>query len=288
MNYFDLHCDTLSACFDKGQRVEHNDLQFAIDRTCFFDRVYQTFAIFVHDRYQKIAAEKRFCDIYSVYQETDFSKVKPILAIENGVALGGKIENVRRYRDMGIRLMTLTWNAENELGGGASTDIGLSNFGKSAVCEMEKCGMIVDVSHLSNRAFWDVAKVATKPFIATHSNSKAVCNHRRNLDDEQIKTIISFGGIIGLNLYPVFLSCKNKANFNDIFRHIEHFLSVGAEDHLALGTDFDGADMMPEWDRVEKMPAVYQKISEKFGENTANKIFYENAKKFFDKYVKLG
>jgi membrane dipeptidase len=137
--------------------------------------------------------------------------------------------------------MTLTWNGENELACGVEAGSGgLSAFGKEVVYEMNRLGMLIDVSHLSERAFWDVLSISKAPVMASHSNAKSLCDHKRNLKDEQILAISRMGGVIGLNFYPPFLSNSGVANMEDCIRHIDRILAVGGENCLGLGSDFDG------------------------------------------------
>ena len=106
--------------------------------------------------------------------------------------------------------------------------------------------MAIDVSHLSEKGFWDVCEHSNKPFIASHSNAKAICKNKRNLSDEQIREIIRLGGCIGINFYPVFLTDNTYCGVCDIIKHIEHILSLGGENNLGFGSDFDGIDILPD------------------------------------------
>ena len=168
------------------------------------------------------------------------------LTIEDGGVLGEKIENVKKFYDMGVRLVTLTWNHENAIGYPNSYDAevmnkGLKPFGKEVVAEMERLGMVVDVSHVSDGVFWDVAELATKPFLASHSNARAVCGHKRNMTDEMIKALADKGGVMGLNLGPEFVgSVEGVTRMEDLVAQILHIRNVGGAGVLALGSDFDG------------------------------------------------
>ena len=145
-----------------------------------------------------------------------------------------------------MRAITLTWNGENELGSGHTTDHGMSEFGKAAVREMEKENILVDVSHLNDPGFADLLEVATKPFVATHSNARALCSHKRNLTDVQIKEMVRRGCLIGLNYYGPFLRDGGAVrSLDDVYRHVAHFFDLGARKNLVLGSDFDGS-VLPE------------------------------------------
>jgi len=186
-------------------------------------------------------------------------KTAAILTVENGSALAGRLERAEVLARDGVRMVTLTWNGENELGSGHGTDRGLSPFGREAVRELERQGILVDVSHLNDRGFDGLLEIAEKPFVASHSNARAVCGHQRNLTDGQIRELVRRGCLIGLNFYNAFLRNDGcPATLDDLWRHVEHFLSLGAENCLALGSDADGADLPPCLDSPEKFACLYQ------------------------------
>ena len=162
---------------------------------------------------------------------------------------------------------------------------GLKSFGKRMVEEMNELGMIVDVSHLSDGGFWDVAKIATKPLVASHSNAKEVCKHPRNLSREQFEAIKNSGGLVGLNFYKAFLNdVPEKACMEDVIRHAEYFLSLGGEDVLSLGGDWDGADLPDDMPGLAAIPDLYELFLRKnYGESLVQKLFYGNAASFFQR-----
>ena len=139
----------------------------------------------------------------------------------------------------------------------------------------------MDVSHLNEPSFWELCDFAEKPFIATHSNAKAVCNHPRNLTDDQIIEIRNRKGLIGLNFYLDFLAERTPVIMQNLFQHIGHFLNLGCQDVLAIGSDFDGATV-PEWlCGIETVANLYENMVEYYGRDIANKIYFENAQNFF-------
>lgn len=210
------------------------------------------------------------------------------LTIENGLALNHKIENVARFAALGVRMMTLTWNAHNPIGDGADVKDakGLTAFGKEVIGEMERCGMIVDISHASQALFYDVAERTRLPFVASHSNAFSVTPHRRNLTDEQIAVIRERGGLIGLNFHNAFLNAQpEQACMEDILRHAAHFLSLGCEDCLCFGSDFDGGSLPHDIQNS----LVYDKIAalmlhHHYDEGVIRRIFYDNALNFFENF----
>lgn len=175
-------------------------------------------------------------------------KVACLLAIEGGEALEGKLGNLRMLHRLGVRLITLTWNHRNQIASGQSEGQeggGLSNFGRKVVQEMNRLGMIVDVSHLNDPSFWDVLESSVDPIIASHSNARALCNHPRNLNDDQIRALADRGGVIGVNFYPYFLDPTGAAFIGHVIDQIDYLVKVGGIQSVALGSDFDGIDQVP-------------------------------------------
>lgn len=191
-------------------------------------------------------------------------KIAAFLTIEEGSALEGRVERLREFYDDGVRLLTLTWNYPNELGypniGYRDAEKGLTQAGREAVCEMERLGMIVDVSHLSDRGFYDVADMMKRPFIASHSNARAVTDHPRNLTDDMIRRIAQAGGVIGLNFANLFLGTSPISRITDMVRHAQYIYRVGGAEVLALGTDFDGIDPQVEIGDVSQLPRLWDAL----------------------------
>jgi membrane dipeptidase len=213
-------------------------------------------------------------------------KVSAILTVEEGGVLGNKIERLDEFYEMGVRLLTLTWNFENSLGFPRSLEPdamsrGLKPFGLEVVRRMQELGMIVDVSHLSDGGFWDVALAAErgkKPFIASHSNARSIHGHPRNLTDEMLKAIADSGGIIGVNFYPLFLCGGEKAAVEQIISHINHIHKVAGIDAIAIGTDFDGFDDPHEIPDSSKLGLLSDALSVAgYSEGEIEKICWKNA-----------
>jgi hypothetical protein len=167
------------------------------------------------------------------------SRIGVLLTIEDGGVLGDKIGNVKKFYDKGVRLVTLTWNHENAIGYPNSYEPeimnkGLKPFGKEVVKEMERLGMVVDVSHVSDGVFWDVAEMATKPFLASHSNSRAMCEHRRNLTDERFLRIARRGGIVGVSLAPQHLTRGEICTVHDVVSNNEAVRRASMSKRLAI------------------------------------------------------
>ncbi|MFS8525266.1 MAG: dipeptidase [Limnochordales bacterium] len=189
-----------------------------------------------------------------------------LLSIEDGAALEGSLSALRAFYRLGVRAMGLTWNGRNELGEGVGAAKGagggLTAFGRDVVREMNRLGMIVDVSHLSEAGFWDVLEISDAPVIASHSNAKAVCDHRRNLTDRQIKALADAGGVMGINFCPPFLADGGRASVEDIVRHVDHIVDLVGPGHVGLGSDFDGISSTPEGaEDVARLPAVTEALA---------------------------
>ena len=175
-------------------------------------------------------------------------KIGLILSIENGIAIGKDLCLLRTYHRLGVRLMGLTWNYRNGLGDGVARPNGrrgLTSFGRETLSEMERLGMIVDVSHLNERTFWQVVEATEKPLVATHSNALSICRSPRNLSDSQIKAISQRNGFIGLNFCGYFLNDSGEASIDDVVKHASHIAELAGTRVLAIGSDFDGTASLP-------------------------------------------
>lgn len=305
MRYFDLHCDTLYECLMRDRSLYGNDLQLSLERGLGNFPWIQCFAIWMPDEYRGPKAIDYFDRTYDTFKNEallhsayimqcqsaeDFKRAEKeqkcgaILTVEGGSAAAGSIERIWYMAALGVKIMTLTWNGTNEIGDGANVKdgTGLTEFGKKAVAEMEYTGIVVDVSHACDALFYDVASLAKKPFIATHSNSRTVCNHRRNLTDEQFCTIRDAGGIVGLNFCKFFLKEDGNSDLVDIQKHIDHFLSLGGENMICIGSDFDGTDMPGNITGIESMEPLYEALlKQNYSQSLVDSIFFGNAYKFF-------
>lgn len=309
MKYFDLHCDTLGFCSGREKDILCGEFHVDLDKNN-FEAYVQCFAVFVDDNkkdeegfnYAVKAYEylDKLCSehpelIKKVNTYSDIEKITKegacaaIFTLEGGRAIGENIENIEKLYEMGIKMITLTWNGSTALGDGIfeKNPRGLTDFGAEAIKEMEKKNIVIDISHASVPLFYDVEKIATKPFVASHSNSKSICSHPRNLSDEQFKIICERKGLVGLNYYNAFLDDDEKnASVESIVRHADHFLSLGGEDIVALGSDFDGCSMPSDILGIESVGDIRAAfLKHGFGEQLTEKIMYENAANFFSKAI---
>lgn len=321
MRIFDLHCDTIDALAyadvpyfrpfmaDKqGGTLSHNDIQLAADRTgcpwC------QCFAIYVpddltaldltaHEFYQRardwFAADvtradgivRQVRDGREIDALLDGTSMAAILTVENGSPIE-RLEVLDEMAADGVKMITLTWNAANAIASGQWATGGLTSFGHDVVRAMEDRRIVVDLSHANEESFWDVAHMARRPFAASHSNARSVCNHPRNLTDDQFRAIRDAGGIVGINYYRAFLTERwadegtaDEVTFDELAAHIEHFLDLDGERAIALGSDFDGSTT-PAWlDACEKVAPLHERVAARFGASVAQRMFWDNAHDFF-------
>ncbi len=302
---FDLHCDTLYECAvrargDLCRNTGALDLTRGLALT---DEWVQAFAVWTPDNdlhgapaFRRCCRMLRWahqqcrryadrldlvCNAKQLYTQTDRSACQMLLTVEGGHALGGDLRNIPELAKLQVKVITLTWNGENELGYGAvsGTREGLKPFGMEAVAAMEAHRIVVDVSHLNERGFWDVAEHATRPFIASHSVSAAVHPHPRNLTDAQFDAIRDRGGLAGISLCAAHLG---GATPETVERHAEHFWARGGERTVAIGTDLDGTDLPPEWDGIAFLPRLYEHFLRKnYPESLLDRLFFGNSYDFF-------
>lgn len=214
-------------------------------------------------------------------------KTACILTVENGSALAGHLERVAMLAQDGVKMITLTWNGENEIGAGSQAGHGLSAFGKAVIPELERHNILIDISHLNDSGFYDLLDIASKPFVASHSNARSICGHSRNLTDGQIRELVTRRCLIGLNYYNAFLRSDHEtASLDDFYRHLIHFLELGAEDALALGSDFDGASMPPCLDSMEKAAFLGDYLTGRgLSCQLTEKILWRNALEFWEQNI---
>lgn len=215
--------------------------------------------------------------------------VAAVHTIENARMFAADLGLVERYAADGLLMASISWNAAGPLASGHDTHEHVSELGARAIAEMERNRVVLDVSHLNDECFDDVCRLSTRPFVASHSNSRAVCDHRRNLTDRQFAEIRERGGVVGLNYCDKFLSNEvleghaTDVSFDEVAAHIEHWLDLGGEDVVALGGDLDGATVPSLLDGADKMPAFQGLLEHRFGSTITRKLCYANALAFFER-----
>lgn len=208
------------------------------------------------------------------YDNKNKGLISIFLGLENGSPIGHSIERLREFYDKGVRYVTLCHSRDNQICDScASMDKtwhGLSPFGREVVAEMNRLGMLVDVSHISDEAFYDVLECSSKPVVATHSCCRALACHPRNMTDDMIRALACNGGVIQINFYPVFLDSDfpedemftaPRPSYRRIADHIDHVVQLVGIDHVGIGSDFDGIDVTPEgMDDVSELPELFAEL----------------------------
>lgn len=364
MKIIDMHCDTISELADRGGELWKNSGHLDLKRMQESGYLLQNFALFVDIGKCTPTPWERVCALYEVYRtelEKNKNRIVPVLCyedilkneacgklsafltVEEGAVCGGSLERLRELYDMGVRMLTLTWNYRNELGwpatrrclgqsrgdvdgrlteksvqekipgtgrsscagenpttaietekgetgirgsDGRDAACGLTETGRNFVTEMERLGMIPDVSHLSDAGFDDVWECTKKPFVASHSNARAVCPSLRNLTDDQIRRLAERGGCMGLNYYDKFLvdggSKDPEVLWEALIRQARHITDVGGMEILGLGSDFDGIPTNPALPSAEAMPVLWDRLKTAgFTENQLDGIFWGNVMRVY-------
>ena len=269
MNYtiFDGHCDTPIELWRNQAALRENSSAISLSRAKTLGGYAQFFAFctaWIEDGLSHTEQYRRALAYFmnQLHENADMAalcrttedaetairagKAAAFLAIEGAEAIDCDPGRLDEAYEQGVRMISLIWNIDNSLTGSCKTGTGLTQKGKDFFRRAQRLGMVVDVSHLSERGFWDMTELAEKPIVASHSDAFAVCPHPRNLTDAQFRAICDLGGTAGLNLYGPFLTDGPRVTFDDLRRHLDHFLDLGGEGHLALGADLDGCSVLPE------------------------------------------
>ncbi len=289
MEYFDLHCDTLYKATVENTSLNCCDYHISLDKAKFLKKWVQLFAVWIPDEIRGEDATRLFLRAVEVFKNNCVNNetIDMRLSVENASMLSGDIRNIELLVKNKVQSLTLTWNGENELGCGAEcrNAHGLTSFGREVVKQLEENHIAIDLSHASDELFYDVIMIAKKPVFATHSNSRAITDIKRNLTDEQFEIIRDMGGIVGLNFYKGFLNIdEEKASIEDLVRHAEHFLNLGGENTLAIGSDFDGAAMPNDIKGIETISEIYRRFEHEFGAKLTKNIFFDNANMYFTNF----
>ncbi len=318
MKFIDMHCDTLMVLlFQDREKMDLYDSPYTmvdLKRMREGGQMAQFFAAFLPSpgTYERFSGEPMDDDVYietlraallrnmeehqdiirMAYNADDIlrndaeGKMSAVFTIEDGRSVNGSLDKLRHYYDMGVRAMALTWNFHNCFGSPNSSDPkimaeGLTDFGKDAVRYMQELGMLVDVSHLSEGGFWDVAEICAKPFIATHSNCRDLSPHQRNLSDAQLKKLADCGGVTGINFAPAFLNAditRTDSRAELMAVHARHMANVAGTDVIALGSDLDGIRGDLEVGSSDKFGLIEDALKRHgFTNDEIEKIFWKNA-----------
>ena len=294
---FDGHCDTAYELWRSGQPLEENTCHIDLRKASAFGAYAQVFAFCSYAGraavdcaamlteplavLRKEVRENAACIAFADTRETILEtlaegKTAALLSVEGAEVIACDLRNLAALRGQGFRMLTLTWNADNALAGCHQSDDGLTAQGRAFVREAQALDILVDVSHLGECAFWNLVDITAKPILASHSNARALCDHSRNLTDDQLRAIAETGGTVGLNLYPPFLG--EHADFETLLRHLEHMLTVCGETHVALGGDLDGCDFLAAgFASVADYADFYAFLSARgYAEDLLDRLFFRN------------
>lgn len=307
MNFpvFDLHCDTALALLGEDLRqagsLRKNEYHIDLERATALPGYAQCFAcfttpwdqlpddttvtqLFEREMVTVLREVEKNSDLISlVYTAKEIKenrkkgKMSAILTIEGPAGFGFDPALLEDLYKIGFRITTLGWNEKNVLCGSHKTGGGLTELGKEYVFEAQRLGMLIDVSHISDEAFWDIMEITNGPIIATHSNSRAVHDVSRNLTDDMFRAIMKTGGVAGMNMYTEFLG--ENATLDTVCDHVLHWLELGGEKHIALGGDLDGCEALPVgFAGVQDYPKLAEcLLARGVNEQTVYDIFWNNA-----------
>lgn len=248
----------------------------------------------VESNKEKMAIATSYKEIIKTVKD---GKIAAVITVEGGEPLEGKIESLRTIYRLGARSLTLTHFPRNELGDGSGADSGshLTEFGREVVEEMNRLGMIVDISHINETGFWDVMELTKAPVLATHSNCKALCSHHRNLTDEQIKALAENGGVINLSFCGGFIKDNvgfdpesvKKVTIEDWLDHLDHAVELVGTSHVGIGSDLDGGCGFPDLNDVTRFPLLTEgMISRGYSDADIEKILGGNDLRVFKKVLR--
>lgn len=330
MRIADFHCDTISELFHHNQEhpenpwsLAENELQIDIAKLQTSNYCLQHFAMFIDmKKYpDSYGTALHMLDYYATQLESfpetlapvqsmpqldtaiRQGKIASIATIEEGGILEGDVSRLDTLYEKGIRLLTLTWNYPNCIGAPnnlhygtpdypitPNTTTGLTAFGYEVVAKCEDMGIVLDVSHLSDAGFYQLADCTNRPFTASHSSARAICPHVRNASDDMIRTLANRGGVIGVNFHPPFIKTPTPgittfATVNDTVAHIRHIYQIGGLECICLGSDFDGIDKDLELEDASCMPLLFDALKKDgFHEREIEAIFFQNMLTFYRNY----
>ena len=311
MKYIDMHCDTITKLYESNGNLRNNDLHIDINKLKKGECLLQNFAVFTNLAKHDSKFTKASIDYYYSQMELNKDAIRPInkfkdiednnnlglisamLTLEEGSIIDGDLDNLDLYYDLGVRMITLTWNYPTIIGY-PNIDLsikhdndptytfndrdGLTDFGIEFVRRCNQKGIIVDVSHLSDKGFYDVVNYCDKPFVASHSNARSVCRTGRNLTDDMIVKLANKGGVTGVNFCAAFVD-NDEVKYTSIentVKQIKHIVNVGGIECIGIGTDFDGICSILEIENASNMQLLYAALKKYYSDEDIEKIFYKN------------
>ena len=308
LSLIDTHCDTALDLFETKQSIAKNNRHIDLEKAKYLDNYAQFFAIWADRRKtddecfetflgasenlfdevrknpSRISLVRTFNEMESAWAD---GKRAAFLAVEDARILGGRIERMDILRDRGVKYLTLMWGGKTCIGSSHDEVGGLTDFGRDVVKKCFEYGILPDVSHSNEQVTDEVCEMAheaQKPFIASHSNSYSLYPHTRNLRQKHLDAVIELGGIVGISLCPPHL-CNvqdgKKCTVDEVFAHIDSYMSQGAEDVLGLGCDLDGTNLPDGFDGIQDLYKIADAcLSHGYSDEAVEKIFYKNYYEF--------
>lgn len=315
MKYIDMHCDTITKLYMEGGSLRSNALHNDLNKMKKGECLLQNFAIFTDLSNQDSSFTKETIEFYYSelnknkdlikpiykYEDIDNNYINAMLSLEEGGVIDSDLNNLQMFYEMGVRMITLTWNYPNGIGypsfdatnpnhtvNDFNTKDGLTDFGKEYVRRCNELGIIIDVSHLSDKGFYDVLDLSNKPFVASHSNARSICKAGRNMSDDMILKLANKGGVMGLNYCSAFIEDQNETytTIENMIKHIKHIVNIGGIDCIGLGSDFDGIDNNLEIVDASGVQLLYEALRKDFSEEDLEKIFYKNVLRVYKECLK--
>lgn len=305
LRLFDLHCDTPTELYGHCASLDKNSQHVSLEKASAFSRYVQIMAIwspwkmpdnvafanfhkvadYLMNEFERLEDKISFIRTGEGLDKAASKQYTALLAVEDARILAGVPERLRVLYARGVRFLTAVWGGESCIGGAHNTNVGLTDFGKRVIRDCFEMGITPDLSHASVKTAAEILEIASeygKPVIATHSDSYSVCPHSRNLRDSQFEAIKKSGGIVGICLCPEHLRSEpEKASLEDIIKHIEHYLSLGGENNLAMGSDLDGTDLPRGFTSVADLSKIADGLARlNYTDALIDKIFFANAERF--------
>lgn len=301
---FDLHCDTPVKLYQNNYHLDNSKGHVSLQKSSILSDYTQIMAFWSDCRISDDAAFFAFhkaadylnFELEQLDEEASYArsnrdlqkgktKNKILLSVEDARLLCGRLDRLNVLHARGVRFLIPVWSGSSIIGGAHDTVEGLTDFGKSVIDECHKLGIITDISHASKKTAEEMlnkAEEQKKSIMASHSNAYSVFPHSRNLSDAQFERVKKLGGVVGISLCGLHLTDKETSTIDDVVRHIEHYLSLGGEETVALGCDFDGTDYLPrELQSISDIPRLAETLARlNYTDTQIDKIFYANARRF--------
>lgn len=312
LSIFDMHCDTPDAIYHRKASIASNDLHLSLEGMKNYDHYIQVMAVFIPPRLNDTEGFE-FWKNATAYLDAQIEENKDIIikatdgltcinacnnglyaaiySIEDARIVGDDLSRIDKFYSAGVRFITLTWSGNSVIGGSFNTDNGITPFGRQALKKMFEVGIIPDISHSSEQLADDVCEAAiqlNKPFVATHSNSFYIWGHRRNLRDRHFEVIKQLGGLVGISFCRPHIADETKCTItlSALIPHIEHYLSLGGENTVALGSDFDGTDLPDDLSGCADLYSLANELARlNYTQQMIDKIFFLNGRNFIEKNI---